>query len=47
MKRFCKDLRKHAMTITDYEKKKKRYLQLIKKISLMKSKTFVKYVKKN
>ena len=21
MKRFCKDLRKHAMTITDYEKK--------------------------
>ena len=47
MENFCKDFREHAMRIVIYEKKKKWYCQLIKKISLMKSKIFAAYVKKN
>ena len=39
---FCKDLRDQAMKIIKYEKK-----EIIKKLSLIKSKKFVIYVKKN
>ena len=41
MERFCKDLRDHAMRIVNYEKK-----EMMKKISLMKSKKFATYIKK-
>ena len=44
MKRFCKDLREHAMKIIDYEKK---MIPLTYRESLMKSKRFVTYVKKD
>ena len=45
MKSFCKDLREHGMKIIDYKKKKEMILLTYKKISLMKSKKFVVYVK--
>ena len=43
MKKFCKDLKEHARRIINYEKKKK----LIFIISLIKSKRFVIYAKKD
>ena len=46
MERFCKDLRDHAVKTINYEEKKW-YRELIKKISLIKSKKFVTYAKKN
>ena len=46
MERFCKDLREHAIKIIDYEKKEIIPL-LMKKISLVKSKKFATYLKKN
>ena len=46
MEKFCKDLREHAMRIINYEKKE--IIPLTdEKISFMKSKKSVTYVKKN
>ena len=47
MERFWKDLRDHAIKLADYEKKKEMISLTEKKISLMKSKKFVTYAKKN
>ena len=46
IERFCKDLRDHAMKIINYEEKEMTLLTY-KETSLMKSKTFVTYVKRN
>ena len=46
MKRFCKDLKEHATKIINYEKKKK-YHELMTKISLIKGKKYVIYAKKD
>ena len=46
MKRFSKDLKEHAAKIISYEKKKG-YHSLMKKISLIKSKKYVIYAKKD
>ena len=46
MEKICKDLRNQSRKIINYEKKKKRYRYLTKKLSLTKSKKFVIYVKK-
>ena len=46
IERFCKDLRDHAMKIINYEEKEMTPLTY-KETSLMKSKKFVTYVKRN
>ena len=46
MGRFCKDLIEHAMKIINFEEKEV-ILLTEKKISFMKSKKFVTYLKKN
>ena len=46
MGRFCKDLIEHAMKIINFEEKEV-ILLTDKKISFMKSKKFVTYLKKN
>ena len=48
MERFCKDLKEYTTKIIKYEKtKNKLYQYLMKKISLIKSKKYVLYVKKD
>ena len=45
--RFCKNLREHSIRIVNYEKKELIPRELMQKISLIKSKKFATYVKKN